>query len=232
MSRHFSCNRILPGGFSWKSCLLSLAGSAILAFGLYHVHSFSNVTEGGVLGLTLLFHHWFALSPALSSFILNALCYLIGWRVLGRGFLFYSAIASLGFSLFYAIVECFPPLWPQLAEQPLAAAVIGALFVGSGAGLCVRVGSAPSGDDALSMSISRLTRIKIQWIYLISDLIVLALSATYIPAQRLIYSLLTVILSGQLIGCIQRFRFHPPQSAANGDGGPTAETAAQSKRNR
>ncbi|MFR1592755.1 MAG: hypothetical protein ACLSVU_04475, partial [Christensenellales bacterium] len=34
--------------------------------------------------------------------------------------------------------------------------------------------------------------------------IVLALSATYLPLNRLACSLLTVILSGQLIGLIQR----------------------------
>ena len=37
-----------------------------------------------------------------------------------------------------------------------------------------------------------------------SDLIVLALSASYIPLKRLGYSLLTVLLSGQLIGLVQR----------------------------
>ena len=42
-----------------KSCLIALFGSAFLAFGLYHVHSFSGVTEGGVLGMTLLLDHWF-----------------------------------------------------------------------------------------------------------------------------------------------------------------------------
>lgn len=46
-----------------KSCLIALFGSAFLAFGLYHVHSFSGVTEGGVLGMTLLLDHWFHISP-------------------------------------------------------------------------------------------------------------------------------------------------------------------------
>lgn len=34
----------------------------------------------------------------------------------------------------------------------------------------------------------------------------LSLSATYIPWRRLIYSVLTVLLSGQIIGRIQRAR--------------------------
>ena len=83
-------------------------------------------------------------------------------------------------------------------------AVLGALFVGCGVGLSVRAGGAPGGDDALAMSISKLTRWDIQWAYLISDLVVLALSATYIDLSRLGCSLLTVILSGQIIGLVQR----------------------------
>ena len=88
--------------------------------------------------------------------------------------------------------------------MPLTASVVGALFVGIGAGLCVRVGGAPGGDDALAMSISRVAHIRIEWVYLLSDLVVLALSISYIPLNRIAYSLLTVILSGQIIGLIQR----------------------------
>lgn len=76
--------------------------------------------------------------------------------------------------------------------------------MGVGAGLCVRLGGAPGGDDALAMSLSHVTRQPIERIYLLSDLIVLLLSLTYIPLRRIAWSLLTVTLSGQLIGVIQR----------------------------
>lgn len=187
-----------------RLCLLNLAGSAILSFGLYNVHALSGVTEGGILGATLLLHYWFHISPAWSGLVMNAACYLLGWKLMGGGFVLYSLVAGGGFSLFYALFELFPPLWPQLADMPLTASVLGALFVGVGVGLCVRAGGAPGGDDALAMSISKLTRWDIQWAYLISDLVVLALSATYIDLSRLGCSLLTVILSGQIIGLVQR----------------------------
>lgn len=74
--------------------------------------------------------------------MLNLLCYGWGWRLLGRSFIAYSLIATVGFSLPYKLYELFPPLWPQLAEMPLLAAVVGALFVGVGAGLSVRAGGA------------------------------------------------------------------------------------------
>ena len=188
-----------------KNCAITLLGSFILAFGLYNVHSISGVTEGGVLGATLLLEHWTGISPAFTGGIMNILCYILGWKLLGKEFIAYSALATAGFSGTYKICEQFPHLWPELANMPLLAALVGALFVGVGAGLCVRIGGAPSGDDALAMSISHATGWKIQWVYLMSDLIVLVMSLSYIPVRRIGYSLFTVLMSGQLIGLIQNF---------------------------
>ena len=189
---------------SLTRALLSLAGSAILAFGLYNVHAFSVVTEGGMLGITLFLHHWFRISPSLSGLVINAACYLAGWKTLGSAFILYSIISGGGFYVFYAIFECFPQCWPQLAHMPLTAAIVGALFVGVGVGLSVRAGGAPGGDDALAMTLGKILNRPIEQIYLISDLLALALCSTYLPMKNLACSLLTVVLSGQIIGLIQR----------------------------
>ena len=172
------CRATVRGLERWRCCM-AFFSSAFLAFGLYHVHS-------------------------VSGFVLNLLCYGWGCRLLGRGFIAYSLIATVGFSLPYKLYELFPPLWPQLAEMPLLAAVVGALFVGVGAGLSVRAGGASGGDDALAMCIAHVTGMGIQWAYLSTDLVVLGLSLTYIPLRRIGYSLLTVLISGQLIGLVQK----------------------------
>lgn len=187
-----------------RFCILTLIGSAILSYGLYHIHSFANVTEGGVLGATLLLDHHFGISPAFSGLILNTACYLIGLRSLGKVFLLRSLIAGGLFSVFYAVFEQFDPIFSEIEKYPLEAAILGGLFVGVGVGLCVLAGAAPSGDDALAMSVSHMAHIDIQWVYLTTDLFVLLLSLTYIPFSRLFYSLITVLLSGQIIGFIQK----------------------------
>lgn len=190
--------RLKPG-----NCCIAFLASAFQAFGMYHIHAQSGVTEGGIFGLILLLHHWLGLSPAVTSLVLNGGCYVLGWKTLGKAFIGYSLIASLGYSAGYRVCEQFPPLFPDIAAFPLPAALTGALFIGIGAGLCVRAGGATSGDDALAMSLSHLTKIPIQRLYLASDLIVLLLSLSYIPPGRIGYSLLTVILSGQIIGWLQ-----------------------------
>ena len=186
-----------------RNCIIAFLSSAFQAFGIYNIHALSDITEGGVLGATLLLEHWFSLSPALTSFILNMACFTLGLKILGREFIACSFVAAAGYSLGYWCCEQFPPLFPGIAGYPLAAAVLGALFIGIGAGLCVRSGGATTGDDALAMSLSHMTKIPIQWIYLASDLTVLLLSLSYIPVRRILYSLLTVVLSGQIIGWIQ-----------------------------
>lgn len=190
-------------------CCVLILSSTFLAFGLYHVHSLSGVTEGGVLGLNLLLEHWLRISPAITNFVASALCYMLGWHLLGGSFILRSAIAAGSFSAAYAVFARFEPIWPQLYHMPLLASILGAVFVGVGTGICIRFGGAVCGDDALAMCISHVTRLRVEQAYLISDLTVLGLSLSYIPLNRIGYSLLTVVLSGQIIGRIQRIP--PPQ---------------------
>ena len=185
---------------SRKRIAFSIFGALLLSFGLCHIHSQSAVTEGGALGLVLLLQNWWSISPAVSGFVLNFACYAFAIKTFGRSFVFYSAISGGCFSLFYALFECFEPIFPTLPEHPLLASVMGAMFVGFGVGFCVIAGGAPSGDDALAMSLAKRLKLDIRIVYLFFDVIVLSLSLTYIPLKRILYSLLTVFLSGQIIG--------------------------------
>ena len=190
---------------SRRNIIFNIFGSAIAAFGLYHIHSVSGVSEGGVLGAMLLLFNWFSISPAISGFVIDCISYVYGWKILGREFLLYSLISNVSFSLTYAISEQFPRLFPRVVSHPLYAAVLGALFIGVGIGLCVLGGGAPGADDALAMALNKRFGWKIQRVYLASDLTVLLLSLTYIPFRRIVWSILTVVLSGQIIGWMQRF---------------------------
>ena len=188
-----------------SNCLVILLGSIIQAVGIYNIHAISGVTEGGVLGLTLLLEQWFALSPAVTSLVLNAICYALGWKTLGKSFIAYSALSIGTYSAAYAFLEQFPPLWPHIVDHPFIAAIAGAMFIGVGAGICVRAGGAPTGDDALAMGLSTRWKMPIERVYLLTDLTVLGLSLTYLPLGRIACSLLTVTLSGKIIGIIQRW---------------------------
>ena len=176
-----------------------LLGAAIVAFGLYNVHAQSAITEGGVLGATLLIAHFTGISPAVSEIVLDVICYALGMRFLGKRFLLRALATTCAYSAFYAGFEQMGYLLPDMSSLPLLAAVIGALFVGVGVGLIVRVESAGCGDDALALVVSRKTGLSVARAYLITDLTVLTLSLSYIPLANIACSLLTVTLSSAII---------------------------------
>lgn len=184
--------------------LYASLGSVILAFGLFNIHSQSQISEGGILGLTLLLYNWFSISPSITSAILNLICYGLAWKEMGNKFMVYSLISIVAYSVSYAIFETIGPLFPWISNYPLMCSILGACFVGFGVVIAMRSGAAPGGDDALALLISRYTPLKIQWAYLLADLIVLVLSLTYIPFTKIIYSLITVAISGQLIGYLMK----------------------------
>lgn len=178
---------------------LMLLGAAILTFGICNVHRRTGITEGGVLGLLLFVNHWTGLPASIVSPVLDLCCYAMAWRVLGAAFLRRSLLSTAMIALWYKVWESLPPLLPDLGGAPLLAAVAGALFVGIGVGLIVRQGGSSGGDDALALVIARRTGWRLARSYLITDLTVLALSLSYIPALRIAYSLITVTISSFLI---------------------------------
>ena len=192
--------------------LIIVLGACILSFGLYNIHERTGVTEGGVLGMTLLLQHWFGLSPAITSPVMDIACYLLAWHFLGNAFAKYAVAASLAFAASHALWEQFPPLLPDLSAFPMAAAILGALFVGLGVGLVVRIGGACGGDDALALTIAHVSRWPISRCYLFTDLAVLLLSLTYIPFARNVYSLVTVTISSVVIGRVQRLGVRAPEA--------------------
>ena len=184
-----------------------MLGAGILAFGMFNIHSRCAVTEGGILGLTLLLQHWLHISPGISGVILDLSCYFIGYKILGRDFLKSAIIASFSFSGFYNLFEFLGPVLPNFSSQPFIAAVLGGLFVGVGVGIVVRQGGASGGDDALAMVISKTTGWKLSRAYLFTDLTVLLLSLSYIPFKRIFFSLITVTISSYTIDFIQALDF-------------------------
>ncbi|HIQ98795.1 MAG TPA: YitT family protein [Candidatus Scybalocola faecavium] len=198
----------LMEGLSVKKVLLIILGAMICTFGIHNIHQQTGITEGGVIGMMLLVENWLGISPALITPVLDIACYLLAFKYLGGRFIKISVISTLSVSLFYKIWELFPHMLPDLSAHPLAAALAGGLFVGVGVGIIVRQGGSSGGDDALALTISRVTRWRLSRAYLFTDLVVLGLSLTYIPFTKIVFSVITVTLSSFLIDHIQEFNLN------------------------
>ena len=191
--------------FPPRTVLAIVLGTAITTFGIYNVHRQADITEGGILGLILLFNFWLGMSSSILSPLLDTLSYALGFKYLGKEFLKTSIFATICMAGFVRLWELVPPVLPSLAEYPLTAALVGGCFIGTGCGLVVRQGASCAGDDALALVISKITGCRISRAYLLTDVTVLVFSLSYIPAKRIVYSLITVTVSSFLIDFIQNF---------------------------
>lgn len=195
----------LAEGFTLRKLVFIVLGAMICTFGIHNIHQRTNITEGGIIGLMLLVEHWLGISPAYITPILDALCYFFAFKFLGWGFIKLSAVATLCVSGFYKLWEAFPPMLPDLSAHPLAAAILGGIFVGVGFGLIIRQGGSGGGDDALALTIANLFHWKLSRAYLFADVTVLLLSLTYIPFSRIFFSLITTTISSNLIDVVKDF---------------------------
>ena len=191
---------------SYKRVLVKAAfiilGAAILSFGIHNINERADITEGGVIGLMILINQWFGISPAYVTPVVDLICYAFAFRLLGFSFIKWSVLATGSVSVFYKIWERLPYMLPDMSSHPLMAALIGGAFVGVGVGIIVRMGGSSGGDDALALSISHMTGWRLSRAYLLTDVTVLLLSLTYIPISRIIFSLITVTVSSNLIDLI------------------------------
>ncbi|MEG1811081.1 MAG: YitT family protein [Clostridia bacterium] len=183
--------------------VIMMIGVGILGFGLFNIHNQSKITEGGILGLTLLINNWFGISPGVSGICIDAICYFIGYKMLGKNFLENALFASICFSIFYNIYDQFAYALPDFSDFPFVAAILGGIFVGVGVGLVVREGGASGGDDALALIICKTTKWRISKAYFFTDFVVLMLSISYIPLKNIFFSLITVMLSSFIIDKFQ-----------------------------
>ena len=198
-------DRLLEG-LSWRRMLLILLGAMIMTFGIHNIHHKVGITEGGVIGMMLLVDHWTGFSPAYITPVLDIACYILAFKYLGGQFIKISVLSTLSVSAFYKVWEQFPPMLPDLSGHPLAAALLGGVFVGIGVGMIVRQGGSSGGDDALALVISKVTRWRLSRAYLFTDFTVLALSLTYIPVGKIACSVVTVTVSSFLIDRVQDFK--------------------------
>lgn len=188
---------------SLRSFLRIVFGSAILAFAVLNVHDQSYVTEGGILGLMLFFKKMLGIDPSISSIVLDILCYILGYKFLGREFIKKSMVATVLFAGFLNLFKFTGTVLPPLYDSPFIAAVVGGILIGLGCGLVVTEGGATGGDDAIALAISDKFNLSLAMVYIICDVVVLLMSISYIPVTQLVFSLLTTTISSVIVGQIE-----------------------------
>ncbi|MFF0825467.1 YitT family protein [Brevibacillus sp. NPDC003359] len=182
-----------------KRYSMILFGACLLAFAYYHINFQNHLSEGGFVGLGLLAKYAFDLSPAMVMLLLDIPLFLVAWLVRGRQFIWDTIFASLAFTGFYDLFERFSPIVMDMSRMMPLASVLSGVLTGLGTGLVLRYGAATGGDDIFSLLISKYTGLSIGTVFLLLDVIVLCMSFWFVPMKEMMYTILAVVISSQVI---------------------------------
>ena len=159
--------------------LYIILGSIVVSFAVCYIHSKTQLTEGGQIGIELLLQHWFNISPAYSSVFIDLLLYILGFIILNKKFRINAIIGTLTYSISFFIFERIDFSFPFL-NNLLLSSIIAGILVGIGCGMVVRHIGSCGGDDSLALILNKLLKLPLFICYFALDLIVIVFSISYI----------------------------------------------------
>jgi uncharacterized membrane-anchored protein YitT (DUF2179 family) len=176
-----------------------LVGAAIMGFGINYFNVANNLAEGGITGLAILLKLAFDWDPGLLTLLMNVPLFFLGWKVLGRTTLIYTVYGTVALSAFLWLFGRFRfPL-----DDLLLASLFAGVGVGVGLGLVFRFGGTTGGTDIIARICQKYLGWKMGRTMFIADIVVLAISLTYLTLQQVMYTLVAVFVGARLIDFVQ-----------------------------
>ena len=180
-----------------KEFLLIVAGVTSACFGLKSFLMPSHFIDGGVTGISLLLSTLTGWNLSYLIVLINIPFVILGYRQIGKGFAFRTAVAIAALSL--ALV--FLPFQP-ITHDKLLIAFFGGLFLGGGIGLAMRGGCVIDGTEVLALYISKNSILTVGNIILILNVIIFAFAAYFLNIETALYAILTYLSASYTIDFI------------------------------
>jgi uncharacterized membrane-anchored protein YitT (DUF2179 family) len=136
-----------------RDYLLIVAGAYLMAFAIVHFWQPHYLVTGGVSGLAIIIEDYsrrlgFMIPLWFTNIALNVPLFLLALRIIGKKFLFRTAVATV----FLSIAMYHMTYMPSIPSDVLLGALFGGVICGLGVGLIVRA-MASSGGTVLAASI-------------------------------------------------------------------------------
>lgn len=175
--------------------LILALGSIIAAFALEQFLIPNTVLDGGVTGIAIIIYKLTKIPLGVLVLLINLPFMYIGYRNLGKRFLFRTAYSMIIFSVFLSFFELLNPL----TEEMLLATVFGGAILGLGVGLIIKSGGCNDGTESVAIVISKKTSLSVGQIVLIFNLVIYVVAGFIFGFDRAMYSLLTYIITFKVI---------------------------------
>lgn len=170
-------------------------GTLIFAIALNVFLTPNKLSAGGVSSLGTILLYCFKIKLSVTNVVANAILFILGYNLLGKGAVFKSAAGIVFLSVFLELTEFIP----VYTDDMLLAAAAGGILMGFGIGLVVRHGASTGGSDFAALIIKRLVpHVPIAVLILIIDCMVVLIAGIVFKSVTItLYSIALLYLSSK-----------------------------------
>lgn len=179
--------------------VLLLLGSFIFSIGINYFTIPNTLSEGGVIGLTLIAHYVFGWSPGMVNFLLNTILFLLGYKFFNKRTIFYTLFSIAASSFFLHLTK---EAGNVLTMDTFLASIFAGLLVGIGIGIIFRAGGTSGGTTVLARIAHEVLGWSIGKGILVMDVVVVAGSIFIIGIEKAMYTLVVVWVGAKAIDFI------------------------------
>lgn len=177
--------------------LFITAGSFLYSIAVNLFFVTNKLAQGGVTGISLLLHYKLGTPVGLLIILINIPVFILGYFVLGRGFLIRSAYGMLAASIFIDLTSAWqvPPL-----QNVILAPLYGGIIAGTGLGLIFRVGGTSGGGDIIARVLQhKFRRIDLGKFLFGIDFTIIAISALIVGVEKAMLTVVAVYVSARVV---------------------------------
>lgn len=191
-----------------KNIALVTIGTLMFAIAVNWVIIPNHFGEGGVTGLTLLFHYVFNFDTALTNLVLNSILLVIGWKYLDRKTLYYTFLSLAEMTVFLTVLKDIPPFMP---DNIFVAAITAGVLSGAGLGLVVLGNGTTAGSDIIAMMMKKYLGMNVSVSLLLIDVLIVTPLIFVIGLEKGVVTLVMLFILSKVMNFILE-GFNPRKS--------------------
>ena len=189
------------GLLSWSFCLsliLITIGAVMSAVALELILIPNSMIDGGMNGISIILNTLFGGSLGIIIFIVNLPFLILGYKQLGKKFVFKAGYGMILFSILLEVFHNYTPI----IDDTLLATVYGGILLGVGCGLIIKEGGCLDGTEIVAILINRKKSLSVGQVVFCFNIVIYGAAIFVFGAARALYSLLTYFVSYKVIDMV------------------------------
>lgn len=179
--------------------LMIMLGAACAAFSVECFLLHNTILDGGVTGVSMIIGKLTGIPLSILIVVINIPFFFVGYKALGKRFLFRGMLAIL---LFSSLLEVFSGIG-YATESKLLAVVFGGVLLGIGVGTVLRFGGCLDGTEIAAMLLSKKVSVSTGGIIFIINIIIYSVAGFCFSWQSAMFSLLTYFITFKIIDLVE-----------------------------